>query len=85
MTTMTLDTHAIIKRLTAAKMPEEQAELIIDAINQSREDDVGKLATKSDLREVELRLNGEITLLKWMMGLVIAGILALVLKAYVPH
>ncbi len=42
-------------------------------------------AAKADLREVELRLSGEITLLKWMMGLVIAGILALILKAYFPH
>jgi septal ring factor EnvC (AmiA/AmiB activator) len=42
-------------------------------------------ALKADLRQVELRLSGEMTLLKWMLGLVVAGILALVLKAYFPH
>jgi hypothetical protein len=43
------------------------------------------LATKSDLRELELKLSGEMTLLKWMLGLVIAGIIALILKSYFPH
>jgi hypothetical protein len=31
-----------------------------------------------------LRLSGEMTLLKWMLGLVLGGILALILKAFFP-
>ncbi len=42
-------------------------------------------ALDAKIDKVELRLSGEITLLKWMVGLVIAGILALILKAYFPH
>jgi hypothetical protein len=38
-----------------------------------------------ELKEADLRLGSEITLMKWMLGLVIAGILALVLKAYFPQ
>ncbi len=92
MAVLALNTHAFVKRLKAANMTEEQAEAIVDGINSAREADIATLATKADLaalkadlREVELRLSGEITLLKWMMGLVIAGILALILKAYFPH
>jgi hypothetical protein len=49
-------------------------------------------ATKQDLKELELRIEnklesmrGEITLLKWMMGFVLAGIVSLVLKAFFFH
>jgi hypothetical protein len=44
---------------------------------------------KHDMKELELRIEnkleakrGEITLLKWMMGFVLAGIVSLVLKAF---
>jgi len=57
-----------------------------------------QLATQTDLIKLERRLDGidakidrldtrisgELTLLKWMMGLVLGGILALVLRAFFP-
>lgn len=49
-------------------------------------------AVRGEMRELELRMDarfekvfGEMTLLKWMFGLQIAGIVALILKAYFPH
>jgi predicted transcriptional regulator len=85
MNTLSLDTYAVVKRLTAAGLDEKQAEVIVNTIHDVREADVKSLATKSDLRELELKLSGEMTLLKWMLGLVIAGIIALILKSYFPH
>ena len=53
MATLTFDTHAFVKELTRAGMPEEQAEVL--ARSQAMLIDE-KLATKQDLKELELRL-----------------------------
>ena len=50
---MTFDTHAFVKELTQAGMPEEQAEVL--ARSQAMLIDE-KLATKQDLKELEMRL-----------------------------
>lgn len=49
-----------------------------------------ELSTKSDLRELELRINSEIKLIRWMVGLSLAistGILAMLFKLFfaLPH
>ena len=54
---MTFDTHAFVKELTQAGMPEEQAEVL--ARSQAMLIDE-KLATKQDLKELELRLKRDI-------------------------
>jgi len=41
-----------------------------------------ELASKGDLREMELRLGGELKLHRWMLGFMLAGIASLVLKAF---
>ena len=57
MATLTFDTHAFVKELTRAGMPEEQAEVL--ARSQATLIDE-KLATKQDLKELELRLKRDI-------------------------
>ena len=57
MATLTFDTHAFVKELTQAGMPEEQAEVL--ARSQATLIDE-KLATKQDLKELELRLKRDI-------------------------
>ena len=57
MVAMTFDTHAFVKELTQAGMPEEQAEVL--ARSQAMLIDE-KLATKQDLKELELRLKRDI-------------------------
>jgi hypothetical protein len=47
------DTHAFVKRLTQAGMPEAQAEVLADSQTKLIDE---KLATKQDLKELELRL-----------------------------
>jgi len=94
MATVTFDTHKFVKTLEEAGVPELQAEAFSTAVRESHE--AAELATKGDLRELELRLDtrfghidtrfekvhGEMLLLKWMLGLLIAGVASLVLKAF---
>ena len=51
MSTVTFDTHAFVKDLTRAGMPEEQAEVLARSQAALIDD---KLATKQDLKEMEL-------------------------------
>lgn len=41
-----------------------------------------KLSTRHDLKELELRIDGELKLLKWMISVILAGVVSLVLKAF---
>ena len=56
MSTVTFDTHAFVKELTRVGMPEEQAEVL--AQSQATLIDE-KLATKQDLKELEMNLRRE--------------------------
>ena len=53
MAAIMFDTHAFVKELTQAGMPEEQAEILARSQTTLIEE---KLATKEDLKELELRL-----------------------------
>jgi hypothetical protein len=80
MATVTFDTHKFVKTLEAAGVPEPQAEAFSTAVRESHE--AAELATKADLRELELRLHGEMLLMKWMLGLLLAGVASLILKSF---
>ena len=46
-----------------------------------------QVATKADLLKLELKLiehDGEFKLMKWMLGIILGGVIALVLKAFFP-
>ncbi len=87
---LAFDTHAFVKRLTAAGMPEAQAEVLAD--EQARLVDE-RLATKADLREAELRLEARMEtakfdIIKWMFGtigyqtVIILGAVVALAKAF---
>ncbi len=57
MATLAFDTHAFVKELTQAGMPEAQAEVL--ARSQATLIDE-KLATKQDLKELEARLTRDL-------------------------
>ena len=73
MTTIVFDTHAFVKELAEAGMPEKQAEVLARAqatlINET-------LATKQDLKELELRL----TMRLGSMMVVAVGVVAALVK-----
>ena len=86
MATITFDTHAYIKKLKAVGVTEEQAEVQAETLAGLISD---QLATKQgiellrrDMKEVEIKISGGINLIKWMMGFVLAGIAALILKTF---
>lgn len=82
MSVATFDTLKFAKRLKVAGMSDEQAEALSEAFIEAQKTQVENLATKFDLRELELRINAQLLLLKWLIGFMLAGVLSLVLKAF---
>lgn len=92
MTTITFDTLKFVEKLKAAGVPEAQAkaeaEALVSALSEAMD---SQLSTKADINRLERelkvdinRLDRELLVLKWMTGLVLGGIVALVLKAFFP-
>lgn len=88
MATVTFDTLKFVEKLRAAGVPEAQAkaqaEVLVSALSEAMEI---QLATKSDIALVRadiVRLERELFVIKWMMGLLLGGVTALVLKTFFP-
>lgn len=81
MATITFDTLKFVEKLKAAGVPEAhakaEAEALVLAFSEAMD---SQLATRVDIN----RLERELLVLKWMVGLVLGGIVALVLKAFFP-
>ena len=73
MSTIVFDTHAFMKELTQAGMPEAQAEVLARSPATLIDE---KLATKQDLKELELRL----TIRLGSMMVVAIGVVAALVK-----
>ena len=77
MSAVAFDTHEFVKRLTQVGMPEEQAEVLA----HSQATLIGeKLATKRDLRELELRLKHDLTLRLGSMTVAAVGVVAVLTR-----
>jgi hypothetical protein len=70
MSTVTFDTLQFVQTLTEAGFDQKQAEGMAKALRKAQEEAEG--VTKGDLKEVELRLTGELNLVKWMLGALLA-------------
>ncbi|MDP2902889.1 MAG: DUF1640 domain-containing protein [Methylovulum sp.] len=81
MATITFDTLKFVEKLKAGGVPETQAkaeaEALVTAFSEAMD---SQLATKLDIN----RLERELLVVKWMVGLVLGGILTLILKAFFP-
>jgi hypothetical protein len=91
MAAVTFDTLKFVKTLQASGMPAPQAEAVAAAVRDST--DAPDLVTRKDLQlelqKLEARieprfakLEADMVLLKWMVGVVVAGVIALVMKAF---
>ena len=69
------DTRAYAKRLKAAGVSDAQAEALASAIG-------AELATKSDLNEATVKLEGKSSLVHWMVGFNIALTVTLLFKVF---
>lgn len=89
MTTITFDTLELVDRLKTAGIPQAQAEAVVRVIAQAQDG----LVTKHDLTEAKNeikaemnvrfeRIDGELKLNRWMLGVLLVGIISLVLKAF---
>jgi len=89
MATITFDTLKFVEKLKAGGIPEEQAKAISEAFRDASGD--ADLATKRDIRELELKMEtrfeqirGELTLMRWMLGILLVGVIALIIIAFIP-
>ena len=82
MTTITFDTLHFVQRLEAAGIPREQAEVVVRVIADAQE----TLATKEYIdHQLDTKLAPiytDLAVLKWMMGLIMAGVLSIVVKTF---
>ena len=80
MSSITFDTHKFVKQLQVAGFPQAQAEAVVDAVVNSQES--ADLVSKQDLQIELAPVRTDLTLLKWMMGILLAGVISLVMKAF---
>lgn len=78
MTAITFDTHAFVKKLTQAGMPEPQAEILAEEQTRLIEE---RLASKRDLLEMETRIRTELANLENRLTLRMGGIAAVTVAA----
>lgn len=89
MASITFDTLDLVDKLKSSGIPQAQAEAVVRVIAEAQDG----LVTKHDLTEVknELkaemsvrfeRIDGELKLNRWMLGVLLAGVISLVLKTF---
>ncbi len=71
---VTFDTLAYVKKLKSAGVPEEQAEVQAETFAEIFEE---RIATKQDLKELELALKHDLAnikseIIKWVAGMLVA-------------
>ena len=80
MSTVTFDTLKFVKTLEASGIDEKQAEAIAAAYRDASTDQ--QVVSQKDLQLELAPIKADIQVLKWMNGLMLGGIIALVLKAF---
>ena len=89
MTTITFDTLHLVDKLKLAGIPQEQAEAVIRVIAEAQDQLVTKDDLKSALDDVINPIKIDLAILKtdslaikWMMGVLIAGVMSIVIKTF---
>lgn len=80
MSAITFDTHGFVKRLTAAGMPEAQAEVLADEQTNLIENN---LATKRDLKELGVALKTDMREMEQRIVIRLGGMIILAVGAIV--
>jgi hypothetical protein len=82
MAAITFDTLKFTKKLKEAGFPEAQAEALVDAVLGATSE--AELVTRKDLQIELAPLKSDLMLIKWRLGLLLGGVVALLLKAFAP-
>ena len=89
MTTITFDMLELVDKLKTAGFDQKQSETVIRVIAEAQDG----LVTKHDLTEAKNeiksdmnvrfeRIDGELKLNRWMLGVLLAGVLSIVIKSF---
>lgn len=78
MTSVTFDTLELVDKLKSAGIPQEQAEAVVRVIAEAQ----NKLVTRDDLEISLSPLKTDLAVLKWMIGILIAGVMSIVIKTF---
>jgi protein-L-isoaspartate O-methyltransferase len=80
MSTITFDTLKVSKRLREAGYTEQQADVFAEVQKETFAEAMETtLATKDDIRRLEM----ELVVMKWMLGVIMGGIVALLIKSFI--
>lgn len=80
MASVVFDTLKYSKRLIEAGYTQAQAEAAVEVQKEVLNEALNiSLATKDDFRKLEL----ELTVIKWMLGTLLGGVIALLIKAFI--
>ena len=82
MATITFDTLKFVEKLKSVWIPEDQAKVISEALRDASGE--AELITKKDLQIELAPIRSDISLIKWMMGIRLGGVMALLLKSFFP-
>jgi hypothetical protein len=89
MTTVSFNTFELVDRLKAAGFAQEQAEAVVRIISDAQNELVTKCDLKDAFREFDATviapLKTDLAVLKWMMGGLIAGNMAVIIKLFFNH
>ncbi|MBF0213017.1 MAG: DUF1640 domain-containing protein [Magnetococcales bacterium] len=85
MTAITFDTLKYANRLKAAGFESKQAEALAEAQAEVNEKSLSNLVTEAKLEKELAPIRTDLVLLKWMMGIQMTGVMALILKSFFPH
>lgn len=80
MSTVTFDTLKFVKTLEASGIKNDQAEAIATAYRDASNDQ--QLVTKNDLQTELAPIKAEPQVMKWMSGVILGGVMALILKSF---
>jgi len=78
MTTVTFGTLELVEKLKASGIPQEQAEAVVRTIAEAQT----QLVIKTDLDISLAPIRTDLAILKWMSGVLLAGVISLVLIAF---
>ena len=82
MAIITFDALRLVDKLKSAGIPPEQAEAVIRVISEAQDQLVTKNDLTSDLDDVINPVKTDLAVLKWMTGILIAGVMSIVIKLF---
>lgn len=80
MSTVTFDTLKFVETLKKSGFDDDKAKAIANAYQDASEDQ--EVVTKTTLQLELAPIRTELQILKWMSGLIMAGVFAIILKSF---